>query len=1845
MLMLGGALTAAHAGTVTAGLDDLVLGFRASGGTGSAVNLEVDLGNISQYFTATSPITVAQLTNADLTAAYGATWSSRIGTDLYWGVVGSTGRLAGGPNGQPSRTLWASTIQTTGGTSTPWARQGSSAQGSGSTVIEGVYTGGAGSLNGATATANSSSAAVITASQAGSWSSQEGSLTAFSYFNPLTAFDSPGTTGFNNFKTDLYELRPNAAGGDGTLLGTFSLSTAGVLTFTPSIQTVAPAITTQPQSQAIAAGSSVTFTAAASGTPTPTYQWSKDSNPIIGATNTTYTIASVQTTDQGSYTVKATNSAGNATSNAAVLTVNVAPAITTQPQSQAITLGNSVTFTGAASGTPAPTYQWNKDSNPISGATNASFTIANVQTTDQGSYTLTATNSVTSATSNAATLTVNVGPAITTQPTASTVLVGQPASFTVAATGSPAPTYQWNKNSNPISGATNATYSIASAQSTDQGSYTVTVTNVVTFVTSNPVTLTVNPLNAPTISAQPQSQTGTIGQPVTFSVTAAGTPAPTYQWSKDNNPITGATNATYTIAVAQATDAGSYTVAVHNSAGTIVSNAAVLNFPTLPSFTTQPVSQAVTAGLSATFTSAATGVPAPTYQWNKNGVPVTGATNASYVITSVQPADAANYTVTATNSVGSTGSNVAALTVNTSPTITTQPAAQAVTAGSSATFVVVATGTPAPTYVWKKDGNPVSGATNSTLILSSVQASDTGNYTVTVTNTLGSVVSNAAALTVYSPPAIVTQPQPVTVPVGTGATFTVVASGFPAPTYQWTRNGSPISGATNTSFTIASPQLSDAANYAVTVTNFLSSVASNSVALTVTSAPQIATQPASVAVNLGSTASFTVTVTAVPAATYQWLKNGAAITGATNSTYTIASAQLSDAGNYTVNATNSLGTASSNVATLSINLAPAITTQPTDVTVVAGASATLSVVATGAPAPAFQWNLNGQPISGATSASYTIPAAAAADAGSYTVTISNTLGSLTSNAATVTVVSPPTITFQPVGGTVTVKTAYTLSVVASGSGITYQWAKDGVNISGATGPVYNIGFAQATDAGSYTVTVTNAAGTVTSNAAAIAVVAEGAPVITAQPLNQVAAVGGSAAFGVDATGAPPPTYQWNKGGTAISGATNAVYVLNPVQDADYGVYTVTLTNSVGTTTSNPAVLSPPAAPSIATQPLSQTTATGGTVTFTVVANGMPAPAYQWNKNGAVITGATSTFYTITGAQASDAGTYTVTITNTAGTITSNGATLGVISAPAITTQPAAQTALVGSPATFTVVATGTPAPVYLWNKNGVAIPGATNSIYTIPAVAASDAGNYSVTVSNSVGSVTSNTVALTTSLQSYAGTYFGSFGNGVGNWVLYVRADNTAVYVAYLTQRLSAIVLNLQINPDGSFSTPGAEVRTSDAPVSVAIAGSDSSSGRSKPQPDLSTNVVTVSGKISGSSLNGTVSGLGLTLSGSADAGTGPAQSVAGFYSTPAVNSSSGTTYTVIGASGQAMIVSVTPTSVDGGAGTVSASGQVTVTSGSGAQITAQVNPATKVISATLVPAGNGSVPVYFAGAADGGTATSRLVNISTRGYVPAGGSLTPGFVLRGAGSKQLVIRGVGSSLAQFPGIANPLLDPKLDLVYVQNNTQVKVSNDDWGGAASMTAAFAAVGAFPLLPNSKDAALVTSVPYVNGGYTARVSATSPTAAGIVLAEVYDADVATAPVRIINISTLAFAGSGEQLLTAGFVIDGTAPKQLLIRGIGPGLAQFIGAASVMADPQIQVIPSSQQFYVAASNDNWGGTAALKAAFTQAGAFALDDNSRDAALVVTLTPGAYTVTVSGVGGTAGQALLEIYDLDKQ
>lgn len=442
-------------------------------------------------------------------------------------------------------------------------------------------------------------------------------------------------------------------------------------------------------------------------------------------------------------------------------------------------------------------------------------------------------------------------------------------------------------------------------------------------------------------------------------------------------------------------------------------------------------------------------------------------------------------------------------------------------------------------------------------------------------------------------------------------------------------------------------------------------------------APQVATAPAALSVLAGQPASFTVTASGTAPLTYQWQRDGVDIPGATASTYTVPATAIGDNGTQIrVRVTNAAGSATSAAATLTVQapVAAGIVAQPVGITVTAGNAASFSVQAEGSGPLTYQWQRDGTNIAGATGSSYALASPSLTDSGAlFRVVVSNSAGSVTSGAALLTVVSgtvaAPTISTQPEATAVLEGDSVVLSVAAAGTGpFSYQWRRNGTAIAGAVEANFSSSPLTLADTGAvFSVVVGNGGGSVTSANAAVQV--NPRPVaITTQPRAATAAVGAQATFTTAATGSDPKTYQWQRNGTALAGATQASYTTPAVASTDNGaLYAVVVSNAAGSVTSSTAMLTvvaAPAAPSIATQPANVTVSEGQAATFSVGASGTGTLAYQWQRNGSIISGATAASYTLASTTAADnAARFTVVVSNSVGPVTSAEAVLTVQATP------------------------------------------------------------------------------------------------------------------------------------------------------------------------------------------------------------------------------------------------------------------------------------------------------------------------------------------------------------------------------------------------------------------------------------------------------------------------------------------------------------------------------------------------------------------------------------------------------
>lgn len=363
------------------------------------------------------------------------------------------------------------------------------------------------------------------------------------------------------------------------------------------------------------------------------------------------------------------------------------------------------------------------------------------------------------------------------------------------------------------------------------------------------------------------------------------------------------------------------------------------------------------------------------------------------------------------------GSLTLASQAATPPNLTEQPLSQAVLEGGSVQFSAKATGYPLPTYQWFKDGQMLVGAVNPTLEIKNVLEAQAGSYSVQVRNMEGSQLSQLAVLTVNTVPQIVTQPLSAGILVGGNFRFFVTTKGTAPLTYQWFFNGNPIAGAVADSYTVAQAGEGHSGNYSVTVRNAFGSVTSQLAALTVTQPPVAfvaatvmpATQNRSVLLN--SAITFTVTAQGTAPISYKWMKDNVVLASTTNS-FTIGSAKETDAGVYTLMASNnSAGQVFSAVATvnLTVEIPPSIVQQPMAQSVLDTSNVSFSVIAAGTAPLTYQWQKNGVNLANETKSVLALNNAQVGQSGMYRVVVKNAFGEVSSNAVPLTVTAlPPT---------------------------------------------------------------------------------------------------------------------------------------------------------------------------------------------------------------------------------------------------------------------------------------------------------------------------------------------------------------------------------------------------------------------------------------------------------------------------------------------------------------------------------------------------------------------------------------------------------------------------------------------------------------------------------------------------------------------------------------------------------------------------------------------------------------------------------------------------------------------
>lgn len=738
-------------------------------------------------------------------------------------------------------------------------------------------------------------------------------------------------TGGGASPTYQWKVNGNNVGTGGTTYTSNTLTTGQIVTcvMTPSggsavtsnsitvtvNPTVTPTISIAASQNNICSGTSVTFTATATnGGTTPVYLWKLNGN-TVGSNSTTYTNAALVNGDV--ITCQLTSNATCAsptivTSSNVTMTVNTLSAASVSISSGGITsicAGTNVTFTAIpVNGGSNPAYQWKKNGANISGATASTYSSTALANGDVITVAMTSNSacaSPTTATSNSITITVaaSVTPSVSiVSGSGTSICAGTNVTFTATpVNGGNTPAYQWKKNGADITGATSATYSSSSLVTGDV--ITVVLTSnatcaTTTTATSNTITITVNSSVTPSVSIASNLGTSICNaQSVTFTATPVnGGSAPTYQWKKNGANISGATSATYTSTSIANGDV--ITVVLTSNAACATTTTATSNSLTMsivsngiPSVTiTATPGNTICSGQSATFTATpVNGGSAPTYQWTKNGINISGANSSTYTTSNLTTGDVIALNMVSNSAcVSQTGatSNSITISIGTSVTALVSISSNLGTnfcIGQSITFTATAVnGGNTPVYQWKDNGVNITGATASTYTSSSI--ANGAVISVDMTSSIACVAQptvSSNAVTMHgdvpvTPSVNIAADNGMDICTGQTITFTAqTVNGGSSPVYQWNKNGANVgASATYTDNTLAT---GDVINCILT---------SNAICAT----PNTSTSNSLTIANVYALPTVDVTMNndilhSTQAVSYQWIYNGVDIDGETGQSY------------------------------------------------------------------------------------------------------------------------------------------------------------------------------------------------------------------------------------------------------------------------------------------------------------------------------------------------------------------------------------------------------------------------------------------------------------------------------------------------------------------------------------------------------------------------------------------------------------------------------------------------------------------------------------------------------------------------------------------------------------------------------------------------------------------------------------------------------------------------------------------------------------------------------------------------------------------------------------------------
>ncbi|RDD38184.1 Hemicentin-2, partial [Trichoplax sp. H2] len=810
-----------------------------------------------------------------------------------------------------------------------------------------------------------------------------------------------------------------------------------------------PVVTLSPLSLNKTEGDTIIISCNATGNPYPTWIWLKNNQTIVDYTNSsssaysTLKLQNVSSLDVGSYQCRAENTIAK-------------PVVVVSPRNYNMTHGESVTLSCNATGNPSPTLTWLKNGQSIIGFMNTSslsyttLTLLNVSRIDVGIYRCLGEN-IAGSSSSSSIIDIYTYPRVVSILNNTEVVEGNTITLSCNSTGYPTPVISWYKDdilvamSNIIQTSVNGygQLIIANISTIGIGKYTCAIKllnkQYIMFWSFSKANIALPKLiNIP-------RNTGIIEEGIAaLTCNSIGRPIPVITWLRNriavnfSNTIQDSANGSSTLTILNITksQSGQYQCVASNWVGNVTSVPAVVDVYYKPLITVSLQSQNRANGESLTLSCNATGNPSPTWTWLKNNQIINytniSSDHAELTLYNLSSADIGNYRCSATNIAGTASSSNGFIDVYTMPVITASTSNVVVNEGGISILTCNVSGNPIPEIIWLKNSTAItysnarqiSSNGYGVLTISNISVSQAGFYECSAKNLMGTIYGSIGEVVVYYKPIITVSPESNNVTEGQSLMLSCNATSNPGSSWIWLRNDQIVTfvNATSSYTTLALLNVSgiEAGRYKCQATNEVDTSTSSAAIINVYTYPRFVMSPRNQTKILGQQITLSCNSTSNPYPNITWFKDDSllnktayqyfSLTG--YSTLTINNSSLADEGQYHCRADNFIGQATSNIATVVIEIPPTVLLSPISRVVLLGETVILTCEGTGKPSPTVTWTKGGQAISNAVSNSLTIGNVTAKDSADYRCLFNNSAGSVLTQASTINVFTVPIILHQ-----------------------------------------------------------------------------------------------------------------------------------------------------------------------------------------------------------------------------------------------------------------------------------------------------------------------------------------------------------------------------------------------------------------------------------------------------------------------------------------------------------------------------------------------------------------------------------------------------------------------------------------------------------------------------------------------------------------------------------------------------------------------------------------------------------------------------------------------------------------